>query len=210
MATCAIIGQAVGTAAAIAVKEGLSPRGVYEKRIGDLQEALMEDDCYLPWHAREVPALTREAKLGSLEGDPEALRNGHDRPVGGADNGWRAPLGSCAGYVWDTPQRISQVRLVFDSDLDRVSRKGDRDGWVNMRACYTLHDPHLALPGTMIRAFRIEALDANGAWQVIARVDNNRQRLVRLNVAVETRALRLVPEASWGAAEAHVFSWDVR
>jgi hypothetical protein len=33
MATCAIMGQAVGTAAAIAVRDDLSPRGVYEERL---------------------------------------------------------------------------------------------------------------------------------------------------------------------------------
>ena len=210
MATCAIIGQAVGTAAAIALQAGLSPRGVYEQRIGEVQAALMEDDCYLPWHARETPVLTREARLAASDGDPEPLRNGHDRPINGADNGWTGPVGGWVEYAWDGARKISQVRLVFDSDLDRISRKGDRDGWVNMRACYTLHDPHLALPGTMIRAFRIEALSADGVGQTVARVDNNRQRLVRLSVNVETNALRLIPEATWGATEAHVFSFDVR
>ncbi len=42
MATCAILGQAVGTAAALAAQEGLLPRGLGEKRIGDLQQALIE------------------------------------------------------------------------------------------------------------------------------------------------------------------------
>jgi hypothetical protein len=54
MATCATLGQAVGTAAAIAVRDDLSPRGVYENRIKELQQMLMDDDCYLPWHKREI------------------------------------------------------------------------------------------------------------------------------------------------------------
>ncbi len=37
MATCAVVGQAAGTAAAIAVREGTSPRGIYEDYIGELQ-----------------------------------------------------------------------------------------------------------------------------------------------------------------------------
>ena len=32
MSTCSIMGQAVGTAAAIALKSSLSPRGVYENK----------------------------------------------------------------------------------------------------------------------------------------------------------------------------------
>nr|WP_321268640.1 FAD-dependent oxidoreductase [uncultured Sulfurimonas sp.] len=58
MATCATLGQAVGTAAAIAVRDSLTPREVYQKRIGELKQTLMDDDCYLPWNGREIPELT--------------------------------------------------------------------------------------------------------------------------------------------------------
>jgi len=40
-------GQAVGTAAAIAVKYNTSPRGVYQKHITELQETLIKDGCRL-------------------------------------------------------------------------------------------------------------------------------------------------------------------
>lgn len=38
MATCSVIGQAVGTAASIAVKNNLSPRGVYREKLGELKQ----------------------------------------------------------------------------------------------------------------------------------------------------------------------------
>jgi len=85
IATCAIVGQAVGAAASLAVRDGLSPRGVYERRIGELKQTLMDDDCYLPWNVRELPELTKRADLTAAEGDPEPLRNGVDRPVGDTD-----------------------------------------------------------------------------------------------------------------------------
>ena len=93
MATCAILGQAVGTAAALAAREGLLPRGLGEKRIGELQQALMSDDCYLPWRSRSVPDLAKSARLTASAGDPEPLRNGVDRPVGEQDNGWAGDVG---------------------------------------------------------------------------------------------------------------------
>jgi hypothetical protein len=72
MATCSTIGQAVGTAASMAVRDGLGPRGVYEKRLGELKQTLMRDDVYLPFNRREIGELTRRARLcGS--GDLEAL-----------------------------------------------------------------------------------------------------------------------------------------
>lgn len=64
MATCALMGQAVGTAAAIAVKHDLTPRGVYEQKMRQLQDTLMEQDSHLPWHTRSIPAMSRAA--GSL------------------------------------------------------------------------------------------------------------------------------------------------
>jgi hypothetical protein len=41
MATCSLLGQAVGTAAAIAVKDSLTPRGVGQSKIHDLQQQLI-------------------------------------------------------------------------------------------------------------------------------------------------------------------------
>jgi hypothetical protein len=210
MGTCSIIGQAVGTAAAIAARDGLTPRGVFEKRIRALQQTLMEDDCYLPWHARAISELTREARLTALCDNPEPLRNGHDRPIGREGNGWTGPPGTSVEYSWESSRRLSEMRFVFDSDLERDSRQDDPNPHRNMRCCYRLYDRHFTVPAGLIRAFRIEAQQADGEWRTVAREENNCQRLVRIRLPLETRAVRFVPEATWGAPEAHVFSWDVR
>lgn len=41
------MGQAIGTADAIATKYKTSPRGVYEKHIKELQDTLVKDGCRL-------------------------------------------------------------------------------------------------------------------------------------------------------------------
>ncbi len=210
MATCSLIGQAVGTAAAIAVRHGLTPRGVYEKRLREMQSTLMDDDCYLPWHAREAPELTRAARMAASAGDPEPLRSGHDRPIGKRDNGWRGPLGSWVEYAWDAPRRIAEARLVFDSDLNRTFRKGDTNAAQPMRCCYRPSDRDFVPPPSLIRTFRIEARRPDGSWQTVARVENTHQRLVRVKLEAEAAAVRLIPEATWGAPDAHVFAWEVR
>lgn len=56
MGTCSLLGQALGTAVAIAVKDGVPLRGVDTAK---LQQQLMEDDCWIPWHTRELPPLTK-------------------------------------------------------------------------------------------------------------------------------------------------------
>ena len=44
MATCALLGEAVGRAAAIAAKYSLTPHGVYKEKINELQDSLLRGD----------------------------------------------------------------------------------------------------------------------------------------------------------------------
>ena len=201
MATCATLGQAVGTAAAIAIREGLAPRGIYEERIEELKQTLMDDDCYLPWNRRSVSKLTGEAKLTASCGEPEPLRNGLDRPIGDEGNGWRGEIGSWVEYAFDAPRKIRELRFIFDSDLNRKV--------FNMPCNFPLDAEPYRVPDSLVRNFRIE-VETLGQWQTLLRVENNYQRLVKLPVDFEARAVRFVPEATWGAEDVHVFSWDLR
>jgi hypothetical protein len=201
MATCATLGQAVGTAAAVAIRYGLQPRGVYEDKIEELKQTLMDDDCYLPWNRRSISKLTHEATLTASEGQPEPLRNGLDRPIGDEDNGWTGRIGSWVQYSYAAPRKIRELRFVFDSDLNRKV--------LNMPCNFPLDaEPH-RVPDSLVRTFRIEA-ENEGQWQTVLRVENNYQRLVKLAVDLEVSSVRFVPEATWGAETVHVFSWDLR
>ncbi|TVR64803.1 MAG: FAD-dependent oxidoreductase [Spirochaetaceae bacterium] len=63
MRTCALIGQAAGTAAAIAIRYRTNPRGVYQSHLGELQHELMRADSYLPGFTRAVAATSSSAVL---------------------------------------------------------------------------------------------------------------------------------------------------
>lgn len=202
MATCAIVGQAVGTAASIAVKNDLPPRGVYQKKINELKQMLMEDDCYLPWNKREIPELTKEARLTASEGNPEALRNGYDRTIGNEENRWKSSLDSWVEYSFKDSRKISEMRFVFDSNLNR--------GGHNMACCYPLDMEDIKVPETMIKKFRIETMNDSEEWRTVLNVTNNYQRLVRIKCDVEAKAVRFIPEETWGDTKASVFSWDIR
>jgi hypothetical protein len=201
MATCATLGQAVGTAAAIAVREVTTPRGIYQDHVSELKQTLMEDDAYLPWQRREVPNLTASATLTASEGDPEPLRNGLDRPLEGEDNGWSGDLCSWVELDFGEVVRIRRLRFIFDSDLNRPEK--------NMPAHYPLDMAPVGVPATLVRAFRVEALGADGNWRILAHKTENHQRLVRLDVDTRAKALRFIPEATWGAERVHLFAWDV-
>ncbi len=210
MGTTSIMGQAVGTAAAIAVRDGVSPREVQGERLAELQQTLMEDDCYLPWHARRVPSLSQQAGLTATEGDPEPLRNGIDRPVGAAANAWQAPVGASVTYTFNTPRPVAQARIVFDSDLNRSD-----PGWSinatakNMRHYYSLDAPPWQVPSALTRAFTLEAQAVDGTWTTIHECTNNYQRLVSVLLETETQAIRLTPTKTWGAEQVRLFAFDI-
>jgi hypothetical protein len=208
MATCAIIGQAVGTAAALATRERCLPRDVTGPAVRELQQMLLADDCFLPWQTRDIPALTQEAALTADAGDPAALRNGVDRPVGATGNDFTCTLGSgWIQYAWDKPRTIRSARLVGDSNLNRNGASCH----YNIRCIYPLGAEPDGMPGSLLRNFRVESRAADGSWQVAARVIDNRRRLVRLDLDLTTNAVRLVPESVWdgAATTARLFAWDV-
>lgn len=206
MATCAVIGQAVGTAAAIASKYRISPRGVYKERLNELKETLMFDDAYLPFNTRYIPALTAEAKTNA-----EVLRNGIDRPVNGEDNGYYANIGEFIEYEFTELSQIHICRIVFDSDLERTSCDGDEI----LRTYPMLANKYkdmlaFGFPKSMVKSFRLEYLSSEGTWKLLKQVDGNIQRLVVLLTDVTAKAVRLVPLETYGREKAHIFAFDVR
>jgi len=197
MATCALLGQAVGTAASIAIRDGLTPRGVYGRRRAELQQTLMADDVYLPFHRREVSELTARARLAG-PGDVEALRSGFDRQIGTDRNSWDCSPGQSVELSWDAAMALGGLRVVFDSDLGRTTR--------NMVSYYPLELQHFEPPRQLVKAFTVDADDGSGAWKTLARVEGNYQRLVRVPLAGRARRLRFTPReggcSPWRCSEA--------
>lgn len=205
MATCAILGQAAGTAAHVATMHKTTPRGVNEY-ISELQQFLMEDDCWLPGLCRKISDECAAAELTAECENVENLRNGHDRPTDkNGDNGCFVPLGSAVTYSFAAPTDIKKVRIIFDSDLDRKTVTG---GIPIVRDCPTicnrpLNMPSFNFPTTMTKAFE---LIADG--EIIYSTDDNHQRLVTVSVDRRVMKLELRPLSTFGAEQAHIFSFD--
>ncbi len=199
MATCAVVGQAAGTAAAIALQHGIDPSALYPDRIGQLQQTLMDDDQWLPGLARRIGPLSQQA---AIEGDGDApgrVLDGHDRDRGEQSHAWTGPLGSRLELAWPQPQHVGGVRMTFDSDLRNDKR---------MPCSYPHRADRCLMPRTLIRAFRIELRDADGRWETVYREQDNTQRLLRVALDRPATGVRLVPEATWGASEARIFAFE--
>ena len=210
MATCALLGQALGVASAIALREGITPREVYTGGfVPELKQTLMEDDCYLPFSRRSLTPLTASAELVSDMENAENLRNGYDRPIGDADNGARGAKGCYAEYRLKIPELVGSIRLVFDSDLNRQTlpereRRLQRAMRHNIRLCW--EKSHM--PTTVVRDFDLILTLAGGREEIIP-IRDNHQRMVRIPCGKELLAVRLVPLETWGSADCHIFAFDL-
>ncbi|MBQ9551557.1 MAG: FAD-dependent oxidoreductase [Clostridia bacterium] len=210
MATCALCGQAVGTAAAIAVKEGLTPRGVYETRVKELQRLLMDDDCWLPGFTRAIPALTKEAALLCGSPDAENLRSGTDRPTQAGENSVTVEKGEAITYRFGEPRSVSRVRIVFDSDLNRATLpEQEVFRHRNMMHNRPLNWQDAYVPKTMVRAFRVEGIEPDGTVRVLAEETNNYQRLRRYAAEGKFAAVRLIPLETWGDERCRLLAFEV-
>jgi hypothetical protein len=201
MATCAVLGQAVGTAAALAVRHGTSPRGIYQRHLRQLQATLMDDDQWLPGFRRSVPALTRQAALTVSAGDGNALRDGIDRRVSGDWHAWTATAGGWATYRFSTPQQVGRVRLVGDSALHACKR---------MPCSFPAAGNRDEVPATLPRDLRIQVLEADGAtWRDAVIITDNHRRLLQIPLDAVTAGVRVVVDRFWGAGEGRLFACEV-
>lgn len=193
MATCAVLGQALGTAIYRAFAEKTDIRQIDIKA---LQQILMEDDCYLPGHVRCPSPLSQRGRLSH----PRAL-DGMDRNLPDAvEHGAVLALGESISYVFKKEERIRKIVVTFDSDLDRP--------YDNMPCYYPLEKKYYQVPESLVKAFEITAVNAAGETQKL-RIENNRSRLVRLRVDWCAKSVALTPLETFGAGKARVFRFEL-
>ena len=125
MGTCAIGGQAIGTAAALLVKaEQVNVRAV---DIAALQQTLLRDDCYLPGYRNadeaDLAAKTSVSASSAQVGfEAKNVTNGVSRRENGKENAWRSAGLSANGeeliLSLRKSARVREVQLTFDSNFD--------------------------------------------------------------------------------------------
>ncbi len=185
MATCAILGQALGTAVSLAVKTGCTLDKV---NISELQQALMRDDCYIPGFERNLNNLTKKAIYSH-----EILRNGKDR---GEENLCVLQNGELVKIDFENAELVQKLFLVFDSDLNR--------NYHNMPCNYPLKQTRYRLPKTLITKYELVLCDENG--DEIKESFYNHQRFVTIKIGRHIKSLKLIPKETNGSSEYRIFS----
>jgi hypothetical protein len=206
MATCAVMGQAVGTAAAHCARLNLLPGELQGAALASLQQALLRADAYLLGTRNADPCdLARCAAVTASSAQPghEAcqIQSGVTRQVGDVSNAWHSmPLAEGPAWIalrWPQPQQIGSLQCIFDTGFARqltltMSDAANRN---------VIRGPQ---PET-IADYRLEA-EVDGVWRLIADVQGNYQRRrVHAFEPVTATALRLTATATQGVPEARLF-----
>lgn len=214
MATCSVMGQAVGTAAALAVKESwtLAELSTGEK-IGALQQRLLRDDAFLPTVLNAgvrhtAQACVEIAASSSREGfAPELVLDGVSRDLIGRFGPWAdgrvhhwesQELPAWLELRFVQPTEIREVHVTFDSGFKREL----------MLTASDHHNSHMvrdAQPET------VKSYDLVADGTVIASVTGNylRKRVHRLAQPIRAQSLRLVAKETHGVPNARVFELAV-
>ena len=211
MRTCGLLGQAVGTAASLAAKYGLCPHDIYQSKLAELQDALMQDDCFLPGKTRKI---SDECKNAVLCGASDAVRDSIDRVHSKfydiTQCGDMIKNGKGITYTLNAPAKVENVHIVFDCNLDRSQFPG---GWCERthatRANVYLDMPQFSSPATLCKSYELCATYADGTSEVIACDENNWRRCINATPKKEVSALTLTVKENWGGTdETAVFSFD--
>lgn len=205
MATCALAGQAVGTAAAVlASGEGNDIAALATpEAIEKIQQQLLKDDVFLPSHRNSDPAdLAPQAKICSSSELPgyqaSAVVDGLSRPLpshlgswaDGESHAWKAAEAPAwIELSWNSPVEVGEIHLCFDSGLDRElmlsasdhsSRKIIRGPQPEIVKSYELHD---------------------GEGRLLAKVEANhqRRRIHRFSTPIQVQSVRCTLLSTHGA-----------
>ncbi len=206
MATCAVMGQAAGTAAALCRRLGKMPGQLSRGEVAGLQQQLLKDDCFLLGLPNRDPAdlalgataVASSEAAGCAAGN---VVNGVTRTTEEGTNMWMsAPGEALPQWVelrFERPARLREVRLTFDTALSRI-----------LAITYYPQLYPLMVRGAQpetVRDYRLLAR-VGDEWREVGRGQGNYQRLCVHGLdGTLAEALRLVVEGTNGAAEARVF-----
>ncbi|MBI3463026.1 MAG: FAD-dependent oxidoreductase [Planctomycetes bacterium] len=219
MATCAVVGQGVGTAAAYAAKNQLTIPALYEdgRHIEAIQQAILRQDGFLISVENQDPAdLARRATVTASSEQPAGLaRNvidGQTRSVHG-DRGakpgaakpgthrWMSDpeqgLPATLMLNWPQPVEISEVQLTFDTGLHRFLTLTQNDA---------VHERNIWGPQPeIVRDYELIGIAESGAETRLATLTGNSLRLRRHRfAAVRLRGLRIIVRATNGLDHARL------
>lgn len=207
MATCALVGQAAGTACALALQKNTDARGV-GNYMAELQQMLRDDDCYL----LGTPRKLSEAMANSENNLPPEmfcrLLAGEERKTDQGESRIVLRKGQAAHFVFRQPVYCHKVRIVFDNDIAReFCNDFDLRMYPN-KLHISASDLRAEISPRLVKDFEVSVL-RQGVWVLLERERDNYLRLYTADVGEKIEGVRFVGLETYGADEISFMSLDV-
>lgn len=206
------MGQIIGTAAALCVKHGATPRGLYRSHIPELQQQLLKDDMTILHLRNEDPddlalmASVTASSSTSLSDDAYNVINGLTRPLDDNQEMWLGkvppnmwisdPGQSMPQWIelgWGSAKKLNAVYLTFDTDLGAK------------RYATWEFKPEERMPPECVRDYQVQ-VDTGAGWETVVDVQNNYQRRrIHRFPPVEARRIRVLITATNGDPSARIY-----
>ena len=231
MSTLATLGQVCGTAAAMCLQYGETPKSLGLNRLKELQQRLLRDDLYIPGvknedshdHARRatVTATSSQPRLYFQESPSVQwyitnnysciFQNKRDRDR----EGWLYAEGASPQAVIDGTSRIvndeahgwvSDAAAALPQTITLTWEKPVEAQQVRITFNSDLMPTHPAvMPRALVKSYTVE-VRTGGAWTEIASEDENWRRLAVHSFDRRTiDALRIMCRSTWGDPSAQIF-----
>lgn len=208
MATCAALGQAIGTAVAYAVNNKISVSGIVanKNRLADFQQLLLrQDQPILGVKNNDHKDLARQADVQTSSetetGKAANVIDGVNRDIqDGSTHQWRADLSNGEQYIqldWKKAVSIKTLELTFDTGLNRHLRLSARHAVIKNQV-------RGAQPET-VSDYRIEFYKANKLIKKIEFEDNFLRKVCHEFEPVLANRVRIVAVKTHGDKYARVF-----
>ena len=186
MNSCAVGGQAAGTAAAMCAKSGCAPKDISAspELVGKLQQNLLKDGHIILGVKNSDPLdLARKAKISASNSSggtkPENIISGMCYDISGAvENRWKAPISEKPelSLEWEAPQKIGRLILNIDTG-SRLLTPTLETGFVKR----VIQGPQ----PESLKDFTVRAKLANGREKTLAEIKGNYQKRVVIDFPAE-------------------------
>lgn len=221
MATSAVVGQGVGTAAAFAVHEKLLLTELYtvKKLVGVIQQRLLHDDVYLIGIVNSDSSDLAQSAVVSASsyqpiGPAENVVSGQTRAVHEGDSlkkcrskpgthRWMSdPCKKLPQWIelsWSKPVLIKRIEIIFDTGMHRILTLTHSDEYAAKMQWGRAQEE-------TVRDYSIE-YKSSGKWKLLINISGNYQRR-RVHVAekeVLTSAIRIIVKKTNGIDHARIF-----
>ena len=221
MATCAVVGQGVGTAAALAMQYAIPPSRIASDEIlvKTIQHRLRQDDAFLIGCSEDASGdVIRSARIAASSEQPDGnavnvlsgqTRSVHgnrgvspERTTEGLHRWMSAPeeLPAWIRFSWECLQTVREIQLVFDTGLHRHLTLSHHDGYTS-RMIWGAPQPET------VRDYSVQFLE-HDTWRTVCDITGNYQRLRRhaLPEGTITQSVRILVTATNGLDHARILA----